>query len=296
MKRLIILFAALLVTLTAGAQSMGFVLIPDDAALAGMAGAGVALHSSSPLDNNLADAALGDEKLSVAAGYSRWMPKMSGFHLLNFSASYRVIPKLTVAVSVKDLMAPAYETALANGQAGGTFRPMDLGISAGAAYQLTPNLSAGVAAKFLSSSLGEDVKASSVAFNLSAKYAKDNLQAGLAVNNIGPGIKFGTDSSYPLPTLVKAGAAYTIAGFTAALEADYVFMSGFMAALGAQYAILDMVFVRAGYHLGTGKLALPSYASLGLGFQLAGFHLDVNYLLASATLGGTLGVGLGYSF
>ena len=41
---------------------------------------------------------------------------------------------------------------------------------------------------------------------------------------------------------------------------------------------------------------LPTYASLGLGLQYAGIHLDVTFLTASKTLGNTLLFGLGYAF
>ena len=67
-------------------------------------------------------------------------------------------------------------------------------------------------------------------------------------------------------------------------------------ALGAQYGWNDMVFARAGFHLGTGKAPLPTYASVGLGVKFVGVHLDVSYLLASKVLGNTLCVGIGYAF
>ena len=42
--------------------------------------------------------------------------------------------------------------------------------------------------------------------------------------------------------------------------------------------------------------AIPMYASLGLGLQFAGFHLDAAFLTASKTLGNTFMVSLGYAF
>ena len=295
MKKCIILIACLTVSLHAGAQTLGFLQIPDDAAISAMAGAGVAVQSSSPIDNNLADAALGSKTLSVAAGYTMWQPKVASYGLVSASASYRVIPKLVVAVSFKDFMSPAYTLTSATGQAEGSFKPMEMAISAGAAYQISDALSVGVAAKFLNSSLGESAKASTVAANVSLKYAANGFQAGLAANNLGGKVSYG-GASYSLPTMVKAGGAYTISGFTAALEADYVMAAGFMAAIGAQYSIKDIVFVRAGYHLGASDKVIPSHVSLGLGVQFAGVHLDVSFLTASQTLGNTLAFGLGYAF
>jgi len=57
-----------------------------------------------------------------------------------------------------------------------------------------------------------------------------------------------------------------------------------------------MVFARAGYHYGAAKEVIPSHASLGLGVKLFGARLDFSYLLAGESLGGTLALGLGYSF
>jgi len=57
-----------------------------------------------------------------------------------------------------------------------------------------------------------------------------------------------------------------------------------------------MVFVRAGYHLGTDKAPLPSFATVGAGFKYAGFSLNVAYLTANNIIGNTLTFGLGVSF
>ena len=57
----------------------------------------------------------------------------------------------------------------------------------------------------------------------------------------------------------------------------------------------DLAFLRLGYSYG-GKSAFPSYFSAGLGVKYSGFKLDATYLLGSAAIGGTLGVGLGYCF
>ena len=295
MKKLLMILVMGSLALQAGAQTLGFLQIAEDPAVSGMAGAGVALPSLSPVDNNLAAAALGSEKLQAAASYTMWQPQTGSFGLVNVAASYRVIPKLVVALSVKDFMSPSYEITQANGMSGESFKPMDLAIAAGAAFQITKGLSAGVAVKFLSSSLGEGMKGSAVAANISAQYATGGFRAGLALNNLGGKISYGGDS-YALPMEAKAGAAYTVAGFTASLEADYVFSAGLMAALGVQYGIKDLVFIRAGYEYGASNMVIPSHASLGLGLKLKGFHLDVSYLTASKTLGNTVALGLGYAF
>lgn len=292
---ILLLFSCALSLGQAASQTLSFLQIPQDPALSGMAGAGVALRSMSPLENNLADAALGTDKMRVAASYALWQPKVASYGLLGASAGYRVMPRLAVALSVKGFLSPGYEVTQANGMTGGTFRPMDLSIAAGAAYQFSGSMAAGLAVKFISSSLGEGLKGSTVAANLSFKYAANGLQAGLSLDNLGAPVKYG-ETSYSLPMTVKAGAAYTIVGLTAAVEADYVLSGGFMAGLGLQYAFKDMLFARAGYHLGTSDKVLPSHASVGIGVKFAGVQLDVSYLLAAANISGTLAFGLGYSF
>ena len=297
MKKSIVL---LLCTLTfslgeASSQVLPFLQIPQDPAITGMGGAGVALSSSAPLENNLADDALGMNTFQIGASYTLWQPSIASYGLMGVSVSYRVIPKLSVALSVSGFMSPEYETAQASGLSGGSFRPLDLSIGAGAAYRFSDNMAVGVAAKFINSSLGEELKGSCVSANLSFKYAANDLQAGVALNNLGTPVKYG-DVSYSLPMLAKAGAAYTISGFTAALEADYVFQAGFMAGLGLQYAYKDMIYARAGYHLGTTEKVIPSHVSLGLGFRYAGVSLNVAWLTASKTLGNSLMFGLDYAF
>ncbi len=287
MKKILILaFVCLAALQTAAAQSFSFLQIPQDPAVSGMAGAGVALRSISPLDNNLADAALAQEKMTAGASYTLWTPSVNSFGLLGASASYRVIPKLVVALSVKDFMSPSYDITSEGGHVDQSFKPKDLAIGLGAAYQLGESLAIGAAAKFLHSSLAPEVKRSTVAFNLSLKYAANGLQAGLALDNLGAGV----------PSTVRAGAAYSIVGLTASLEGDYVLGAGMMAGAGLQYGFKDMVFVRAGYHLGMSEKVIPSHVSLGIGLKFSGLHLDVSYLTASKTLGNTLAFGVGYSF
>ena len=112
-------------------------------------------------------------------------------------------------------------------------------------------------------------------------------------------MKYG-ENTYSQPSLVKAGAGYTIGLGTSSIavnaEADVLFSGGFMAGLGAEYSFDDLVFVRAGYHYGDDKKAIPSYGSLGAGVKFFGVRLDVAYLVGSQVLKNSLGVTLGYSF
>jgi hypothetical protein len=81
-----------------------------------------------------------------------------------------------------------------------------------------------------------------------------------------------------------------------ALDADYFFTGGLGAALGLQYSYDDLILVRAGYHLGTDKAPLPSFATIGAGVKYSGFKLDVSFLTANPVIGNTLTIGVGVAF
>ena len=87
-----------------------------------------------------------------------------------------------------------------------------------------------------------------------------------------------------------------IEGLKAAAEFAYLFEGAFGASLGAEYCYADIVSARAGYHLGSKDKGLPSYASIGLGAKYFGVGLNLAYLLASDTIGGSFLAGLSYSF
>ena len=112
-------------------------------------------------------------------------------------------------------------------------------------------------------------------------------------------VKSGNDS-YALPTAAKAGVGYDmdLSENTLKLAADlsYFLLGGVEAAAGGEFGYKDMLFLRAGAHIGTGKSPLPTYVSLGAGFKYAGFHVDLCWLTANQAIGNTLMAGIGYRF
>lgn len=77
---------------------------------------------------------------------------------------------------------------------------------------------------------------------------------------------------------------------------DYFLSGGVGAAAGGEFAFKDILFLRAGAHIGTGTSPLPTYLSLGSGVKFAGFHADFCWLTANEVIGNTLMVGIGYCF
>ena len=282
MKRIIFAFVALsLCAPIIRAQSVSFLNVNPDPASAGMANAGIALAADAyVLENNMAAAALEGPKMAASAGYARWQPKVAGTQMLSAAGFYQLSSRFAAGLLFKNMSYPAYDVIGNEGRSKGTFTPSEYAIAAGVAYEITDGLAAGLTLRFLSSSLGDAAKASAFGADISVKYQHEGLQAGLSVNNLGTPVNYGGES-YAQPGLVRVGAAYSVAGFTASAEADYLFSGALMAGLGVEYTIADIVSLRGGFHYGDAAKAIPTYASLGLGIQFAGVHLDAAFLLAS---------------
>lgn len=270
-------------------------LIPPDARTAGFAAAGSALGADAFVSaRNVSAAALSERTGAVGLGYDIWAPSSSSIGIVGLGAFYR-FGKMAVALDGRYLNEKPYDIISNVSKVIGTYKPKDMTVGVGFAYQVAESLSVGVTGRFFSSDIAEKVKGSAFCADVNATFRKDGLAAMAGVSNLGSKISYG-GSSHSLPALAKAGVAYSIAGFTASAEADYLFSGAFMAGLGLEYGIADIAFLRAGYHYGDAAKALPSFASLGLGLQYSGFSLDLAFLTASETLGNTFLFGLGYSF
>lgn len=265
-------------------------------------------------DRNPATAAMGGAQLvsglynpaavpftgsDVVLSYQNWAPSSVHTTQINLLGGVKLGEKLGVTVLAAYQMGEEYTAMDASGNLGASFRPSDLVAGLGAGYAFTRSLSAGVNLKFARMGVASDASYNAFAADVYVMYAAGALKVSGGISSIGTGIKSG-QNSYGLPTSATAGASYDLGFGTSAVKVaadlDYYFAGGVGAVLGAQYAFRDLVFVRAGYHLGGGKAPIPSCVSLGAGFKFAGFHLDVGFLTASATLGNTLNVGVGYSF
>lgn len=281
------------------AQSLPVLLIQSDAAVLGAAGASAQTSLSAlALENNAAAMSLSSVKLEAGAFYGSWQPSAAKDGLLGAGA-YWHSGKLGAGFSYKSLSMPSYEVISSNGvvsQVGGLYSPKESVLSLGGSYALNENLALGVVCKMTSSSLAKDASASVFGADISVQYVKDILRVGLSLANLGGKVKYDTES-YSQPLLAKAGASYDImSNLTASACAEYLFEGAFGASLGAEYRYKDMAFARVGYHMGKKDLGIPSYASLGLGAKYAGIGLNLAYLLASETLGGSFLAGLSYSF
>lgn len=299
MKKIIlsILVACAMPALSASAQALSSLLIPSAPEYAAMGGASVALEAGAfAAENNAAAMSLSDDSFAVAAGYGLWAPETAGSQLMGLGAFARVGERVGIGLSGRYTMEKPMNISSAAGGILGTFTPSELGANLAVSVKVIDGLSVGVTGKFVRSSIGEELSGSAFGADVSVAWRKDGLSAGTAVCNLGSKVKYG-DSSYSMPMLVKAGAAYSADfGLTASVEADYLFSGAFAAGLGLEYNLFDIGFLRAGYHYGDKSQGLASFASLGAGVQFAGVELSAAWLTASPTLGNSLLFSLGYSF
>ena len=296
MKKFFLFFAATAASLSLHAQSAAFVNFNPDPVAAALAGTGIARTADAyALENNVAATTLGGPQIAVAAGYGLWQPKAANAQLLSAAGYYRVSERFAIGLQFKDLLYPGYKVTGNTGGPRGTYIPSEMAVGLGLSYRIADGFSAGLSLRYLGSTLAENAKASAFGGDVALKYEKDAFQAGLSVCNIGTPVNYGGDN-YAQPGIVRAGAAYSVAGLTASAEVDYLFSGALMAGLGLEYTFADIVSLRGGFHYGDAEKAIPMYASLGLGLQFAGFHLDAAFLTASKTLGNTFMVSLGYAF
>ena len=290
------MLAASAASLTLSAQGVNFLNINPDPVASALAGTGIARTADAfAIENNVAATALGGPTMAVAAGYGMWQPKAANAKLLSAAGYYRISEKFAIGLQFKDLLYSSYDIVASDGRTKGTFSPTEMTVGLGLSYRIANGFSAGISLRYVGSSLAEEAKGSAFGADIALKYEKDAFQAGLSVCNVGTPINYGGEN-YAQPGIVRGGAAYSVAGFTAGAEVDYLFSGALMAGLGLEYTIADIVSLRGGFHYGDAAKAMPMYASLGLGLQFAGLHLDAAFLLASKTLGNTLMVSLGYAF
>ena len=296
MRKILAVFVSMTFALAASAQALPSLLVGADPTAAATGGAALARPADAfAVDNNAAAMALSSKDFSVAASYGMWAPNTADNMLAGVGFFYKLSDRMALGFSGRMLRDKPYDITSATGQVTGSFAPSDLLAGLGFSFAVTDALSLGVAGRFTSSSIASDMKGTAIGADITAMYSGGNFSAAAGLCNLGTPVSYG-GASYAQPMLVRGGGAFSAAGLTASLEADYLLSGALMAGLGLEYCIADLAFIRAGYHYGDAAKALASYASLGLGLQFSGISLDLAFLTASDTLGNSLLFGLGYSF
>lgn len=290
--------ALMLISMTAGAQALPFVAADYNAESLGKASANVVETGSTAYAafTNPASIVFSESTLDAAASYTLWAPTNS--NVITAGGSFK-LGMLGVAAGFSYGMNPAYDITDANGMTTGTFSPADMQVGAGVSYRLLKVLSLGANVSYATSKLAEGYSYGAVSADVFAMASLAGLKVAAGISNIGTSVKSASGEKFSLPTSVTLGAGYGLSlgnhGVELSLDADYFLDGGLAAAVGAEYAMKDMVFVRAGYRY-SNNAPMPSFASVGAGVKFIGIKLDVAYVLGSDTIGNTLAVGLGYSF
>ncbi len=299
MKHTFLFFCGLLASAAHQAQTLPALMIEQDAASLALAGATVAAPAGpASIRSNVGGMAFHEGLLAAGANFALWQPAAAGEKLAGASALVR-LGKLALGADVRMMFYPSYNLVNDNGVGGRStdrFTPSESAYAVGVAYRIIDPLSVGVTLRYAASTLSKTAKASSFGGDIGVKFQAGPLHAGLSVNNLGTPLKYSDKgTSWPSPALARAGAAFELAGFLVSAEADYLFAGAFNASLGAEYGWKKMLFVRAGYHYGSDRIGVPSFASVGLGGRFLGVRIDAAYLFASPVLGNSFSVSLGFA-
>lgn len=284
--------------------AMEFAGILRNPATSGTGYAGTASSSAmawSSFDNPAAMSFYKD-RFDAGIFYQNWQPEYGKSLNLGTGLAFRTKKGFGLSGGFMMQQGQKMEILDQSGNAKGSFTPKDMQFNLGLGFKAAHLVSIGINLKGFTQELSKDDKSFAFGADLFAMTKVSDFNITLGVANVGTPVKASSGQSFNLPSSVRFGGAYckTFAethNIEAVLDADYYFFAGgFSAAAGAQYGWRDMLFARAGYHLGTSNSLLPSFASVGLGAKYFGVRLDVSYILGNEVLKNTLSVGLGYTF
>lgn len=302
MKRIILNILFMLMAVTASAQALPSLLVGSNPEGFSTGSATVAWKPNAyALENNVAAMSFADGRMDASVSFGMWQPEYANDKVIGAGTSVKTTDKLAFGLTFKYLSQESYEIMTEGGTASreGLFTPKEFNVAVGASYAIVDFLSLGITARVLHSSLAPEIASTIFGADFGAYFKMNGITAGLSVNNIGTNAKYG-EYSYRQPMMAKLGVGYEMnfnkSSVAVSAEGDILFSGAFMAGAGVEYSFRDFLSVRAGYHYGDKKKAVPSYASIGLGLKFFGVHLDAAYLIASGPLRNTFSIGLGYSF
>ncbi len=282
MKKTFLLFVLIATVQAAFAQGAPSLLVPVDARSLSLGGVML------PQDAT---------KLGIQAFYGMWAPQSAKQTMIGGNVLFRASNRIALSAEARTFKTDPYVSTSPQGATKESFQPTSIIAGMGVSVQVLDALAVNVKGRILSSSIAEDAKGDAFCGDLTLAYTGNIVRASLSACNLGSKLSYGSGTAYALPSLISLQAdTRPIKGLTVGAEVEYLFSGAMMAGLGAEYSIADIVSLRGGFHYGDPVKAIPMYASLGLGLQFAGAHLDIAFLSASKTLGNTLLISLGYTF
>lgn len=181
----------------------------------------------------------------------------------------------------------------------GTFRVFDFSVTGTYARRLTERFDVGGSIKYLNETIDED-SATGFAVDVGGVYrvpVLPGLSAGVAVQNLGPQMKFKVDG-FDLPAVARAGAALEIP--VENLNGDLVLVGDVLVPIsegdvkvhgGLEFEYARILALRFGYRTGWDN----QNVSYGVGAKVRNFRLDYAYVPFYSDLGATHRISLGFA-
>lgn len=292
MKRFLMLIAACAAFL--GAQAQEGLFITPDAKSMGMGGVAMTtLSASHAIYENAAAAAFSNRKMQISGTYY----SQTNYNYYVASGYYNFDSRNLVQAGWRQLRREPGNN--------------DMTADAGYSRRINERWAVGVVARYHHLKRA-DQTADALSADLSAMYVLPlenlgrytSLRVGAKLANLGGYLN---NSNFSLPMNLTAGAALNTFitdahEVTLGLDAGYYFspsvVRGFEAAVGAEYKLMQLVSIRAGYHLGEKKTYYPNYGSVGAGVEFMHLRLDFAYIFADKEtyLHNTYSLSFGFDF
>ncbi|MCP4583550.1 MAG: PorV/PorQ family protein [candidate division Zixibacteria bacterium] len=267
---IVLVVAMPLIASASGTTAADFLNINVSAYQASLGGAGSAL-SDDIAASYFNPAGLSNlEKPGVNFMHNLWYQDISYEFL---GGAFPVGGKTTIAASAAYLHMGQIEGYNALNQSTGAISPHSLVGIVSFSRSISHSLSIGLSGKYITEKL-DDVSATGYAFDLGAQFHFSDFSIGAVANNIGPKVKYETDS-FSLPTSVSFGTAYSSFQLpvTILAGANVPFDGKTSFAAGLEYQMAGFMSLRSGYG-GMGGDNASNSLNLGAGLNLAGINID----------------------
>ena len=296
MRRLLLLLLTSLTAIQMQAQESqevySFLRLPVSAHVAALGGDNITLTDDDPtliFHNPALINGVSDKSINL-----NFMTYMEGAKTASASFVKAYKERATWGVSAQYMdYGSMKETTIANIQTG-TFSAKDIALAGTFAYMLTNQLSGGITARFISSSIGS-YNSAAVAFDLGLNYLFEEQGWSLSAvaKNLGGQIKAYHDDFERIPIDLQLGASKRFANAPLRLHATLTRLNrwdeglGKHLAIGADLLIGETIYIGAGYNFrrssemklsdGESESSHGAGLSVGGGLQLERFKLQVAY-------------------
>jgi hypothetical protein len=294
--------------------------LAPDARSTGMADMGVA---TSPDINsqffNVAKYAFAG-KAGIALSYSPWMRKLAPDMNTLYLASYGKLGDNNFISGSVSFFSMG-EMILSDGITAITRNPSEWAIDVGYSRQLTPNVSLGMAFRYVSAVYADinmlsissaGAFAADVGAYCQYPVGKNLLSAGLSVTNIGTQFNFGGDTKASLPMALRLGVNYLFNladdhNLSLGVEANQPFVYGAeksckqtVFGIGTEYIWQQLLLLRVGYLYNNKNYGDRSHLSFGAGINYRSIGFNISYWLplssSNNALDNTIHLTVSYQF